>query len=94
MAEMRIAFLAIAGLIMGVVGGATVGIGLGLGWIQLFNSSEFEGYAGMLVVFTFMPLGALIGGLGGVTLFGMAALREHEATIARQRMGHEGVNEA
>ena len=48
----------------------------------------------MLVVFTFMPLGALIGGLGGATLFGMAALREHEATIARQRMGHEGVNEA
>jgi len=88
--NMRIAFLAMAGLVMGVVGGATVGIGLGLAWIELANTSEFEGYAGMLVFFTFMPLGALIGGLGGATLFGMLAFRDHEIAIARQRMPREG----
>ncbi|NPV21906.1 hypothetical protein [Bradyrhizobium aeschynomenes] len=86
---MKIAFLAMAGLVMGVVGGATVGIGLGLAWIELFSTSEFEGYAGMLVFFTFMPLGALIGGLGGATLFGMAAFRDHEVAIARRHMRHE-----
>ncbi|UFZ03607.1 hypothetical protein LQG66_31040 [Bradyrhizobium ontarionense] len=89
---MRIAFLAMAGLVMGVVGGATLGIGLGLAWIELFNTSEFEGYAGMLVFFTFMPLGALIGGLGGATLFGMAAFRDHEVAVARQRVPREGVS--
>ncbi|MGJ4916554.1 hypothetical protein ACQR10_19285 [Bradyrhizobium sp. HKCCYLRH2060] len=87
---MRIAFLAMAGLVMGVVGGATIGIGLGLAWIELFNTSEFEGYAGMLVFFTFMPLGALVGGLAGATLFGLAAFREHEVAIAQQRLQHEG----
>ncbi|WP_035641569.1 hypothetical protein [Bradyrhizobium sp. ORS 375] len=86
---MKIAFLAIAGLVMGVVGGATIGIGLGLAWIELFNTSEFEGYAGMLVFFTFMPLGALVGGLAGATLFGMAAFREQELAIARRRMPYE-----
>jgi len=88
---MKIAFLAMAGLVMGVVGGATIGIGLGLAWIELFSTSEFEGYAGMLVFFTFMPLGALIGGLGGATLFGMAAFHDHELAVARQRMPHEGI---
>ena len=88
---MKIAFLAMAGLVMGVVGGATVGIGLGLAWIELFNTSEFEGYAGMLVFFTFMPLGALIGGLGGATLFGMAAFRDHELATEGKRVLHHGI---
>jgi len=91
LARMKIAFLAMAGLIIGVVGGATVGIGLGLAWIELFNTSEFEGFAGMLVFFTFMPLGALIGGLGGATLLGMLAFRDHEIAITRQRMPREGI---
>ena len=32
----------------------------------------------MLVFFTFMPLGAAIGGLGGALLFGVIAIRDAE----------------
>jgi hypothetical protein len=38
----------------------------------------------MLVFFTFMPLGALIGGLGGATLFGVIAVRDAEIAIERE----------
>ena len=55
---------AIAGFVLGVVVGAMLGVGLGLAYTKLFNVADFEGYGGMLVFFTFMPLGALAGGLG------------------------------
>jgi hypothetical protein len=38
-------------------------------WVEIFKTSDFEGYSGMLVFFTFMPAGAMIGGLGGAALF-------------------------
>jgi hypothetical protein len=38
----------------------------------------------MLVFFTFMPLGAAIGGLGGALTFGLIALRDAEVAIERQ----------
>jgi hypothetical protein len=62
---MKIALLALLGLALGVLGGAALGIGAGLAWIEIFNTTSFEGYSGMLVFFTFMPLGAAIGGIGG-----------------------------
>jgi hypothetical protein len=45
--------------------GGVLGGGAGLAWTEIFKTSSFEGYGGMPVFFTFMPLGALIGGLGG-----------------------------
>jgi hypothetical protein len=38
----------------------------------------------MLVFFTFMPLGAMIGGLGGGFLFGLLAFRDSEIAIERE----------
>jgi hypothetical protein len=38
----------------------------------------------MLVFFTFMPLGAMIGGLGGALLFGLLAFRDSEIAIERE----------
>jgi hypothetical protein len=38
----------------------------------------------MLVFFTFMPLGAAIGGLGGALLFGVIAIRDAEITLERE----------
>jgi len=35
----------------------------------------------MLVFFTFMPLGAAIGGLGGAMLFGVIAFRDAEIAV-------------
>ena len=39
----------------------------------------------MLVVFAFMPLGAVIGGIGGAVLFGLLAM--HDDSIAIERKG-------
>jgi hypothetical protein len=81
---MKIALLALLGLALGVLGGAALGIGAGLAWIEIFNTTSFEGYSGMLVFFTFMPLGAAIGGIGGALLFGVIAIRDSEIAIERE----------
>jgi hypothetical protein len=68
---MKIALLMLLGLVLGALGGAALGIGAGLAWVEIFKTTGFEGYSGILVFFTFMPLGAAIGGLGGTALFGV-----------------------
>lgn len=81
---MKIALLALLGLILGALGGAALGIGAGLAWVEIFQTTDFEGYSGMLVFFTFMPLGAIVGGLGGAFLFGLLAFRDNEIAIERE----------
>jgi hypothetical protein len=80
---MKIALLIVLGLMLGALGGAALGIGAGLAWVEIFKSSSFEGYSGMLVFFTFMPLGALIGGLSGALLFGVTAIRDAEIALEK-----------
>jgi hypothetical protein len=79
---MKIALLVLLGLVLGALGGAALGVGAGLAWIEIFNS--FEGYSGMLVFLTFMPLGGAIGGLGGALLFGVIAIRDAEIALERE----------
>ncbi len=74
---MKIALLALLGMVLGALGGAALGIGAGLAWVEIFKTSDFEGYSGMLVFFTFMPLGAVIGGLAGALFFAVMALTRH-----------------
>jgi hypothetical protein len=81
---MKIALLALLGLVLGTLGGAALGVGAGLAWLEIFNTSNFEGYSGMVVFFTFMPIGAIVGGLGGAMLFGMLAFRATEIALERQ----------
>ena len=81
---MKIALLVLLGLVLGVLGGAALGIGAGLIWVEVFQTTGFEGYSGMLVFFTFMPLGAVIGGLGGALLFGVIAIRDAEIAIEQE----------
>jgi hypothetical protein len=69
--SMKIALLVLLGLVLGALGGAAVGIGVGLAWVEIFKTSNFEGYSGLLVFFTFMPL------------FGIIALRDAEIAIER-----------
>ena len=78
---MKIALLALPGLALGALGGAALGIGAGLAWVEIFKTTRFEGYSGMLAFFTFMPLGAAIGGIGGALLFGIIAIRDAEIAI-------------
>lgn len=73
---MKIVLLGFLGLILGATVGGIVGVGAGLAWITVFKTSSFEGYSGMLVFFTFMPIGALIGALGGAMWFGAMAARD------------------
>ena len=66
---MQVAFLGCLGVVLGAVVGGAIGVGLGLVWTSVFHTSDFEGYSGMLVFFTFMPIGAIVGALfGGVGL--------------------------
>jgi hypothetical protein len=81
---MKIALLVLLGLVLGVLGGAALGIGAGLAWVAVFKTTSFEGYSGMLVFFTFMPLGAAIGGLGGAVLFGVIAMRDAQIALERE----------
>ena len=81
---MKIVLLVLLGLVLGALGGAALGIGAGLAWVEIFKTTSFEGYSGMLVFFTFMPLGAMIGGLGGALLFGLIAIRDTEIALSRE----------
>jgi len=84
MPSMKIALLVLLGLVLGALGGAALGISAGLAWIEIIKTTSFEGYSGMLVFFTFMPLGAAIGGLGGALLFGVIAVRDAAIAIEKQ----------
>ena len=81
---MKIALLVLLGLMLGALGGAALGIGAGLAWVEIFRTTSFEGYSGVLVFFTFMPLGAAIGGLGGALLFAVIALRDGEIAVEHE----------
>ena len=80
---MKIALLALLGLVLGVLGGAALGIGAGLAWIEIFKTTRFEGDSGTLV-FAFMPVGAVIGGLGGALAFCVMAIRDAEIVIEKE----------
>jgi hypothetical protein len=81
---MKIVLFALLGLILGALGGAALGIGAGLAWVEIFKTTNFEGTSGMLVFLTFMPAGAMIGALGGALWFGMLAFRDNEIAIERE----------
>ncbi|HEY1978900.1 MAG TPA: hypothetical protein VGH13_02350 [Xanthobacteraceae bacterium] len=82
---MKILFLALLGLVLGGIGGAALGVGAGLAWVEVFKTTDFEGYSGMLVFFGFMPGGAMIGAVGGALLFAMMALRDSAIAIERDQ---------
>ncbi|MBI5262340.1 MAG: hypothetical protein HY852_11055 [Bradyrhizobium sp.] len=83
---MKIALVALLGLFLGALGGAALGVGAGLAWVEMFTTSSFESHSGMLVFFTFMPLGAAIGGVGGALLFAVIAIHDAEIAIERDPM--------
>jgi hypothetical protein len=77
---MRILGLAIVGLILGAIVGGILGVGAGLAWITIFKTSSFEGYSGMLVFFTFMPIGLIVGALSGAIWLGSIGARSDQTT--------------
>jgi len=59
--------LALVGLFLGAIAGGVVGVGAGFLWTTVFHTSDFEGYSGMLVFFTFMPIGIIVGAVLGAS---------------------------
>ena len=59
--------------------GGIVGVCAGLIWTSVFQTSSFEGYSGMLVFYSFMPIGIILGGLIGAGGLAFAASRDRAA---------------
>jgi hypothetical protein len=76
---MKAAGLGCLGFVLGAIVGGVIGIALGFVWINVFNTSDFEGYSGMLVFFTFMPIGVILGGILGAAALAAVALRVEPA---------------
>jgi hypothetical protein len=66
--------LVLIGLILGAIVGGV--LGAGFLWTGIFHTSDFEGYSGMLVFFTFMPIGIIAGALIGGFGLGVLASRD------------------
>jgi len=64
------------GLFLGAIDGGVIGVGLGFAWTTIFHTTSFEGYSGMLVFYTFMPIGIVVGALAGTIGFGVIASRD------------------
>lgn len=77
---MKIVAVGCAGLFIGAMVGGIVGVLVGLLWTNIFHTSSFEGYSGMLVFGTFLPLGIILGGLTGAVGLGLLASRKGPAS--------------
>ena len=76
---MKVFLLGFIGLISGLITGGALGVGLGSVCVEVFQVSKFEGGAGMMAFFTFMPIGALLGGIAGAYLLGRLGARSEAA---------------
>jgi hypothetical protein len=72
---MKIVVVGFVGLFLGAMLGGVIGIGLGLFYTSVFHTTSFEGYSGMLVFYTFMPIGIIFGALIGAAGLGYLASR-------------------
>jgi len=72
---MNVALAGCFGLFLGALLGGVIGVGLGFAWTAIFHTTSFEGYSGMLIFFTFMPIGIIAGALIGAVGMGVVASR-------------------
>jgi hypothetical protein len=79
---MKVVGLALVGFFLGAILGGVLGVVCGLIWTQVFHTTDFECYSGMLVFFTFMPIGILIGGSLGAA--GLAYVASRDAAPSKK----------
>jgi hypothetical protein len=77
---MKVGVLGCLGLVLGAIAGGIIGVGLGFLWTEVFHTTSFEGYSGMLVFYSFMPVGIIAGGLLGAIGLGLVAARDDANT--------------
>lgn len=58
-------FKVLGGFLLGLIAGAAIALALCLAAQEVFNISQMEGAYAMGVVFFWMPVGALVGGIAG-----------------------------
>ena len=80
---MKVGVLGCLGLVLGAIAGGIIGVGLGFLWTEVFHTTSFEGYSGMLVFYSFMPIGIIVGGLLGAIGLGLVAARDDANTGAK-----------
>jgi hypothetical protein len=73
---MKIAMLGLIGLFFGAIIGGLIGVAVGMLWITVFHTTSFEGYSGMLVFYSFMPAGIMLGAFIGAIGLGFLAARD------------------
>jgi hypothetical protein len=56
---MKVGLAGCFGLFLGATVGGIVGVGLGFAWTVFFHTTSFEGYSGMLVFYSFTPIGII-----------------------------------
>ena len=61
----------IAGFLIGAIAGAALALASSIAAAEIFNISQMEGAYAMGVVFLYMPLGAVIGGITGAVWMAM-----------------------
>jgi hypothetical protein len=76
---MRAAGFGCLGFFLGTIVGGVIGVVLGFVWTSVFHTSDFEGYSAMLVFFSFMPIGIIIGAILGAAGLAMLASRGESA---------------
>jgi hypothetical protein len=59
--------LGVLGLVLGAIAGGALGLGGGLAWTTLLQTSSFEGYSGLVIV-SWILAGAALGALAGAVL--------------------------
>jgi hypothetical protein len=72
---MKVILPGCAGLFLGAILGGVLGVGAGFAWTTFFHTTSFEGYSGMLVFYSFMPIGIVIGAVIGAVGLGILASR-------------------
>ena len=75
---MKAVGLGCMGFFFGGILGGVLGVICGFVYVRVFHVSSFEGYDGMLVFYSFMPLGALIGGSLGTAGLAYLASRDEQ----------------
>jgi hypothetical protein len=75
---LKITMLAIAGLLLGLVGGGAAGVGISIAWTELIQSSQ---EIGSTVFSEIVPFSAILGALGGGALFAVIAIRDTDLEI-------------
>jgi hypothetical protein len=78
---LRLAMLALIGLLLGAIAGGVIGIGCGLVFTSVFPTRPSDADSGLLIFLTFLPIGVVSGAISGAIGLGIGGLHSRPATL-------------